>query len=42
MGSVGTLAENAAMESSFSFMEKNVLNRERWHSREELRLAIVP
>ncbi len=32
---------NAAMESVFSLLQKNVLNRRRWTSRAELRLAIV-
>lgn len=29
------------MESFFSLLQKNVLNRKRWESREELRLAII-
>jgi transposase InsO family protein len=41
MGRVGTCADNAAMESFFSLLQKNVLNRRRWRTREELRLAIV-
>jgi putative transposase len=42
MGRVGACADNAAMESFFSLLQKNVLNRQRrWASREELRLAIV-
>ena len=41
MGRVGTCADNAAMESFFSLLQKNVLNRRRWNSRAELRLAIV-
>ncbi len=41
MGRVGACADNAAMESFFSLLQKNVLNRQRWHSREQLRLAIV-
>jgi len=41
MGRVGTCADNAAMESFFSLLQKNVLNRRRWDSREELRLAII-
>ena len=41
MGRVGACADNAAMESFFSLLQKNVLNRRRWTSREELRLAIV-
>jgi len=35
-------ADNAAMESFFSLLQKNVLNRQRrWQTREELRLAII-
>ena len=41
MGRVGTCADNAAMESFFSLLQKNVLNRRRWATREELRLTIV-
>src|SRR5689334_8426521 len=41
MGCVGAGADNAAMESFFSLLQKNVLNRKRWTTREELRLAIV-
>lgn len=41
MGRTGTCADNAAMESFFALLQKNVLDRERWSSREELRLAIV-
>ena len=41
MGRVGTCADNAAMESFFSLLQKNVLNRRRWATRAELRLAIV-
>ena len=41
MGRVGTCADNAAMESFFSLLQKNVLNRGRWTTRQELRLAIV-
>ncbi len=41
MGRVGTCADNAAMESFFSLLQKNVLNRRRWATRSELRLAIV-
>jgi transposase InsO family protein len=41
MGRVGTCADNAAMESFFSLLQKNVLDRRRWTSREELRLAII-
>ena len=38
---VGTCGDNAAVESFFSLLQKNVLNRQRWQTREELRLAIV-
>jgi len=41
MGRVGACADNAAMESFFSLLQKNVLNQQRWRTREELRLAIV-
>jgi transposase InsO family protein len=41
MGRVGACADNAAMESFFSLLQKNVLDRQRWTTREELRLAIV-
>src|SRR5215207_6187009 len=41
MGRVGACADNAAMESFFSLLQKNVLNRRRWPNREQLRLAIV-
>lgn len=41
MGRVGTCADNAAMESFFSLLQKNVLNRRRWSTRAELRLAMV-
>lgn len=41
MGRVGACADNAAMESFFSLLQKNVLDRKRWSTREELRLAIV-
>jgi len=41
MGRVGACADNAAMESFFSLLQKNVLNRRRWTSREELRLATL-
>ena len=41
MGRVGACADNAAMESFFSLLQKNVLDRQRWTSREDLRTAIV-
>ena len=41
MGRVGACADNAAMESFFSLLQKNVLDRQRWATRDELRLAII-
>ncbi|HPQ85976.1 MAG TPA: IS3 family transposase [Mycobacterium sp.] len=41
MGRVGAAGDNAAMESFFSLLQKNVLDRRRWKTREELRIAIV-
>ncbi len=41
MGQVGSAADNAAMESFFSLLQRNVLDRRRWATREELRIAIV-
>jgi transposase InsO family protein len=41
MGRVGACADNAAMESFFSLLQKNVLDRRRWQTRDELRLATV-
>ena len=41
MGRVGACADNAAMESFFSLLQKNVLNRRRWATRDQLRLAIL-
>ena len=41
MGRVGACGDNAATESFFALLQKNVLNRKRWETREELRLAIV-
>jgi putative transposase len=41
MGRVGAAGDNAAMESFFALLQKNVLNRRRWDTREELRIAIV-
>lgn len=41
MGRVGACGDNAAMESFFSLLQKNVLDRKRWATKEELRLAIV-
>ena len=41
MGQVGSSADNSAMESWFSLLQKNVLNRARWATRQDLRIAIV-
>jgi transposase InsO family protein len=41
MGRVGACADNAAMESFFALLQKNVLDRRRWATRHDLRLAII-
>lgn len=41
MGRVGAAGDNAAMESIFALLQKNVLNRKRWATRDELRMAII-
>lgn len=41
MGRVGAAGDNAAMESFFSLLPKNVLNRKTWATPDELGLAIV-
>ena len=41
MGRVGACGDNAAMESFFALLQKNVLDRHRWTTRQELRLAII-
>jgi putative transposase len=41
MGRVGACGDNAAMESFFALLQKNVLDRQRWDTREELRLEII-
>jgi len=41
MGRVGACADNAAMESFFSLLQRNVLDRQRWLTRQDLRLAIT-
>ncbi len=41
MGQVGSAGDNAAMESFFALLQRNVLDRQRWRTREELRIAIV-
>lgn len=40
-GRVGAAGDNAAMESFFSLLQKNVLNRRSWAARKQLRIAIV-
>lgn len=40
MGRVGAAGDNAAMESFFALLQKNVLNRRRWETRAELETAI--
>jgi putative transposase len=41
MGKVASAGDNAAMESFFSLLQKNVLDRRRWATRHELRIAII-
>jgi putative transposase len=41
MGRVSSAGDNAAMESFFSLLQKNVLNRRRWRTRDELAYAII-
>lgn len=41
MGRVGAAGDNAAMESFFALLQKNVLDRRTWATRDELRIAIV-
>jgi hypothetical protein len=41
MGQVGSAGDNAAMESFFALLQRNVLDRQRWATRDQLRLAIV-
>ena len=41
MGRVAAAGDNAAMESFFALLQKNVLNRRHWATREQLRIAIV-
>jgi putative transposase len=41
MGQVGSAGDNAAMESFFALLQRNVLDRRRWNNRDELRIAIV-
>jgi transposase InsO family protein len=41
MGKVGSAADNAAMESFFALLQRNVFDRRRWTTRDELRIATV-
>lgn len=41
MGIVGTAAGQRRVESFFSLLQKNVLNRQRWDTRDELRIEII-
>ena len=41
MGQVGSAGDNAAMESFFALLQRNVLDRRSWTTRDELRIAIV-
>jgi hypothetical protein len=41
MGQVGSAGDNAAMESFFALLQRNVLDRRRWTTRDQLRVAIV-
>ncbi len=41
MGQAGVAGDNAAMESFFALLQKNVLDRRRWTARDELRVVIV-
>ena len=41
MGRVGAAGDNAAMESFFALLQKNVLDRRAWATRQQLRIAII-
>lgn len=41
MGQVGAAGDNAAMESFFALLQKNVLDRRDWDTRDELRAGII-
>ena len=41
MGRVAAAGDNAAMESFFSLLQKNVLDQRRWSNRDQLRYAII-
>jgi transposase InsO family protein len=41
MGRVAAAGDNVAMESFFSLLQKNVLDRHHWERRDDLHIAIV-
>ena len=41
MGRVAAAGDNAAMQSFFALLQKNVLNRQSWTSRSQLHIAII-
>ena len=41
MGRVGAAGDNAAMKSFFGLLQNNVLDRQAWTARQQLRTAIV-
>ena len=41
MGRVAAAGDNAAMESFFSLLQKNVFDRRRWRTRSELQYAVI-
>ena len=41
MGRVAAASDNTATESFFALLQKNVLNRQRWDTHQDLRLAIL-
>ncbi|GGO86001.1 hypothetical protein GCM10011584_07300 [Nocardioides phosphati] len=41
MGQVDSAGDKAAMESFFALLQNNILNRRRWETREEPRIAIA-
>ncbi len=41
MGRVGAAGDNAAMESFFALLQKNVFDRRQWATLDDLRIAIV-
>ena len=41
MGRAGSAADNAAMKPLFALLQRNVLDRHRWTTRERLKIAII-